>query len=185
MGDWIQMGRLRKWLRRVPIPAAFIICGLSCLLAALALTKLTVWFAQKNMSEIAEEHEMQFVPVGAAYLDMQLSPEGAAYQGMDQVWEYEWEPERLEEEPLQEQDSSQEQDSFQDQNATVIRIEPAHFYGNLHSQVVYYEDSRNAGEDRNDPELGVYVMNIGTVKEEDRTKYDFFAGLNGIAAVLW
>ena len=203
MGDWIQMGRLRKWLRRVPIPAAFIICGLSCLLAALALTKLTVWFAQKNMSEIAEEHEMQFIPVGAAYLDMQLNPAGIEYQDMDWVTRLEQDPERLMEDPLQEQDSSQiqdssqnqdssqaqdfsqEQDSTQDQNATVINIEPAHFYRNLHSQVVYYEGSRNAGEDRNDPELGVYVMNIGTVKEEDRTKYDFFAGLNGIAAVLW
>lgn len=179
------MGRIRKWLRRVPIPAAFIICGLSCLLAALVLTKVTVWFAQRNMSEIAEEHEMQFVPVSAAYLDMQLEPAGAAYQGMDQVWKFEWEPERLEEEPLQEQDSSQPQDSAQEQDAVVVRIEPAQFYGNLHSQVVYYEDSRNAGEGRNDPEMGVYVMNIGTVKEEDRTRYDFFAGLNGIAAVLW
>ena len=168
------MGRLRKWLRRVPIPAAFIICGLSCLLAALALTKLTVWFAQKNMSEIAEEHEMQLIPVGATYRDLEL------FQG------FEWESERLEEDPLQEQDSSQAQDTSGEQNATVvISVEPVQFNGILQAQSVYYEGSGFSGVDKNDTELGVYVMNIGTVKEEDRTKYDFFAGLNGIAAVLW
>ena len=179
------MGRIRKWLRRVPIPAAFIICGLSCLLAALVLTKATVWFAQKNMSEITEEHEMQFIPVGAAYMNIQLEPAGTAYEDMDRVLELEQDPEKLEKEPLQEQDSSLAQDSAQEQYAAVVHLEPVHFYGNLQSQFVYYEDSRIDGGDRYDSELGVYVMNVGTVKEKDRTRYDFFAGLNGIAAVLW
>ena len=179
MGDWIQMGRLRKWLRGVPIPAAFIICGLSCLLAALALTKLTVWFAQKNMSEIAEEHEVQLIPVGATYVDLGL------------FQEFEWEPERHEEGPLQEQDFSQVQDTYQvqdaskEQNATVIHVEPSQFYGILQEQSVSYEIGAFSGVDKNDTELSVYVMNIGTVREEDRTKYDFFVGLDDIAAVLW
>lgn len=50
------MGRIGKWLRRVSIPAAFIICALSCLLIAILLTKATVWFAQKNRSEIEGEY---------------------------------------------------------------------------------------------------------------------------------
>ena len=50
------MGGIRKWLRRASIPVAFIICALSCLLAANSLTKATVWFAQKNMNEIEAEY---------------------------------------------------------------------------------------------------------------------------------
>ena len=50
------MGRIGKWLHKVSIPAAFIICALSCLLVAILLTKATVWFAQKNRSEIEGEY---------------------------------------------------------------------------------------------------------------------------------
>lgn len=55
------MGWIRKVFRGVSIPAAFIICGLSCLLAALALTRATVWFARKSMNEIESEYEVQLV----------------------------------------------------------------------------------------------------------------------------
>ena len=55
------MGWIGKVFRRVSIPAAFIICGLSCLLAALALTKATMWFAQKNMNEIESEYQVQLL----------------------------------------------------------------------------------------------------------------------------
>ena len=166
------MDRIRKWLRRVPIPAAFIICGLSCLLAALALTKATVWFARKNMSEIAEEHELQLIPVEATYIDN------------DQSWKFELDPWELEE-PLQKQDSSQAQDSSPEQDAAVIPLEPNNTYDILWPQPVYYESLEFDGVDKNDTTQPVFVMNIGTVMEEDRTRYDFFAGLNGIAAVLW
>ena len=181
------MDRIRKWIRRVPIPVAFIICGLSCLLAALALTKATVWFAQKNMSEIAEEHEMQFVPVGETYHILQPTLGGEPYQDFDQFQELEWSPGELEE-------ALKEQDSFQEQNATVIPLEPVHIYEtqleepvSYNSGTVYYDGINFVGMDSNDTELelGVYVMSVGTVKKEDQTKYDFFAGLNGIAAVLW
>ena len=50
------MDRIRKWLRRVSIPAAFIVCALSCLLVANGLTRVTVWFSQKNMNEIEAEY---------------------------------------------------------------------------------------------------------------------------------
>lgn len=179
------MDRIRKWIRRVPIPAAFIICGLSCLLAALALTKATVWFAQKNMSEIAEEHEMQLIPAGAVYQDMQLNPAGAAYQDMDQFQEFEWSQGELE-------DALQEQDSLRGQSAAIVRLEPAHYYETQSEEPVsydrtsvYYDGIDFVSVDKIDTELGVYVMSVGTVKKEDQSKYDFFAGLNGIAAVLW
>ena len=174
-------------MRRVPISAAFIICGLSCLLAALALTKATVWFAQKNMSEIAEEHEMQFVPVGETYHILQPTLGGEPYQDIDQFQELEWSPGELEE-------ALKEQDSFQAQSATIIPLEPVHVYEtqleepvSYDSSTVYYDGINFVGMDSNDTELelGVYVMSVGTVKKEDQTKYDFFAGLNGIAAVLW
>ena len=159
------MGRLRKWLRRVPIPAAFIICGLSCLLAALALTKVTVWFAQKNMSEIAEEHEMQLIPVEATYI-----------MNNERLQQFEWD---FEEYPLQ------EQGFYTEQNATVVPLDPEPFYGILSKQPVYYESAKYDGEDKNDTGQNVVVVNIGTVKKEDRTRFDFFVGLNGIAAVFW
>ncbi len=50
------MGRIRKLLRKVSIPVAFIICVLSCLLVANSLTKVTVWFSQKNMNELEAEY---------------------------------------------------------------------------------------------------------------------------------
>ena len=50
------MDRIRKWLHRASIPAAFIICALFGLLAANLLTKATVRFSQKNMSEIEAEY---------------------------------------------------------------------------------------------------------------------------------
>lgn len=50
------MGRIRRWLGKISIPSAFIICGLVCLLTALPLTKATVWFAQKNMNEIKDKY---------------------------------------------------------------------------------------------------------------------------------
>ena len=50
------MDRIRKLLRKVSIPAAFIICALCCLLVANALTKATVRFSQKNKNEIEMEY---------------------------------------------------------------------------------------------------------------------------------
>ena len=159
------MDRIRKCLRRVPIPVAFIICGLSCLLAALALTKATMWFAQKNMSEIAEEHEMQLIPVEATYI-----------MNNERLQQFEWD---FEEYPLQ------EQGFYTEQNATVVPLDPEPFYGILSRQPVYYESAKYDGEDKNDTGQNVVVVNIGTVKKEDRTRFDFFVGLNGIAAVFW
>lgn len=52
------MDRIRKVFRRVPIPAAFIICSLSCLLISLGLTKLTVQLARKNIGEIENKYEV-------------------------------------------------------------------------------------------------------------------------------
>lgn len=50
------MDGIKKWLRRVSIPAAFIICASSCLLAAVLLTRATVWFSKQNRSKIEAEY---------------------------------------------------------------------------------------------------------------------------------
>ncbi|MCI9218745.1 MAG: HAMP domain-containing histidine kinase [Lachnospiraceae bacterium] len=47
------MDRIRKWMQQIPIPAAFVLCGMAALLCALSLTRATMWFAQKNKGEIA------------------------------------------------------------------------------------------------------------------------------------
>lgn len=53
------MGRIRKWLRGVPLPAAFIVCALSCILAALGLTKATIWFAEEKLSGIMDKYKSE------------------------------------------------------------------------------------------------------------------------------
>lgn len=56
------MDRIKKWLHQIPIPAAFVICGMAALLCALSLTRATMWFAQKNKGEIAESYMEPEVP---------------------------------------------------------------------------------------------------------------------------
>ena len=51
------MDRIKKELGRISIPAAFILCGIGCLLAALALTKVTVSTAKRNMTEIVSKYD--------------------------------------------------------------------------------------------------------------------------------
>ena len=51
------MDRIKKGLGRISIPAAFILCGIGCLLAALALTKVTVSTAKRNMTEIVSKYD--------------------------------------------------------------------------------------------------------------------------------
>lgn len=51
------MGRIRKWLRGVPLPAAFIICALCCILAAFGATKVTIWFAENKLSGIMDKYK--------------------------------------------------------------------------------------------------------------------------------
>ena len=59
------MDRIKKWVNQIPgkavlpgkaflpLPAAFVICGMAALLLALSLTRATIWFSQKNKQEIA------------------------------------------------------------------------------------------------------------------------------------
>lgn len=50
------MDRIKNGLRRISIPAAFVICGIGCLLTALALTKVTVSVAKRNMTAIVRKY---------------------------------------------------------------------------------------------------------------------------------
>lgn len=57
------MDRIKKKLRQIPIPAAFVLCGMAALLCALSLTRATMWFAQKNKGEIAAGYvELAAIP---------------------------------------------------------------------------------------------------------------------------
>lgn len=51
------MDRIKNGLRRIPIPVAFILCGIGCLLTALALTKVTVSAAKRNMTAIVNKYD--------------------------------------------------------------------------------------------------------------------------------
>ncbi len=58
------MDRIKNGLRKIPIPAAFILCGIGCLLTALALTKVTVSAARRHMAEIVGQYELLTVGTG-------------------------------------------------------------------------------------------------------------------------
>lgn len=68
------MDRIKKWLHQIPIPAAFVICGMAALLSALSLTRATIWFAQKNKEEIAGSY-MEPVLVQAPGVYAEAVPE--------------------------------------------------------------------------------------------------------------
>ena len=121
------MDRIRKWLRRASIPVAFIICALSCLLAANSLTKATVWFAQKNMNEI----EGEYVSILPLDMDEALTGEFTDNLGVQ-----------------------------------LIDGEQAPAY------VVCTDD-------------GQLLWQTFSLSEEAKKQYDFYVGLDDIAAVLW
>lgn len=62
------MDRIKKWVHQIPgkaflpLPAAFVICGMAALLLAVSLTRATIWFSQKNKQEIAGSYA-EAVPV--------------------------------------------------------------------------------------------------------------------------
>ena len=121
------MDRIRKWLRRASIPVAFIICALSCLLAANSFTKATAWFAQKNMNEI----EGEFATVLPLDMDEVLTGEFTGHFG-----------------------------------AQLIDDEQTPAY------VVRTDD-------------GQLLWQSISLPEEAKKQYDFYVGLDDIAAVLW
>lgn len=51
------MDRIKNGFQRIPIAAAFILCSIGCLLTALALTKVTVGVAKRNMTEIVSQYD--------------------------------------------------------------------------------------------------------------------------------
>ena len=51
------MDRVKNAFWKISIPAAFIICGIGCLLTALALTKVTVGIARRNMTAIVSKYD--------------------------------------------------------------------------------------------------------------------------------
>lgn len=121
------MDRIRKSLRRVSIPVAFIICALSCLLVANSLTKATVSFSQKNMNEIEAEY-------------LSISP-------LDTV-------------------KVVVGDHTDDGGATIVDDEQPPAY------VVVIEDGQ------------LFRQSI-SLPEDVKKQYDFYVGLDDIAAVLW
>lgn len=64
------MDRLKKGLARASIPAAFVICGLGCLLAALLLTKATLVFAKAGIAKLTDRYLDSVVYVQ----DIKISP---------------------------------------------------------------------------------------------------------------
>lgn len=72
------MDRIKKKLRQIPIPAAFVLCGMAALLCALSLTRATMWFAQKNKGEIAAGYvELAAIPPQEALSEQEQQPDSS------------------------------------------------------------------------------------------------------------
>ena len=165
------MGRIRKLLRGVPLPAAFIICALCCILIAFGATKATIWFAENKLSGIMDKYKsdevVRIVPTD--------NSEFFAILGVDNVtddvgFEY----------ILPNNDSSDEH------QAAVSSGDPIGF--NIQNNVEY---SANSNEEFVEFPAEVKpidpnerIVRYGLL-EDDRKQYDFFSWLNGIAAILW
>lgn len=124
------MDRIRKWFRKVSIPVAFIICALSCLLAANSFTRATVWFAQINMNEIEGEY-MTVLPIDMADVITGKFTDNLGVQFIDG-------------------------EQGEQSSAYVVRIDDG--------QLLF--------------------QNI-SLPETAKEQYDFYVGLDKIAAVLW
>ena len=157
------MERIKKRFLQIPIPAAFVICGMAALLAALSLTGATMWFAQKNKEEIAGSYLEELVPESQLLLDFRLVEQEAIPSG---------------------EAESQETPS---QESFVLDGQP----GTDSAQVSRpgensdAEASAAAGPEQESGAFAIprYVQLV--LPEEDREKYNFYEGLNNAAAIFW
>lgn len=53
---WLQMGKIKNWMQRVSIPAAFLICSALAILLALAATKTTMKFAKDSQMQLQAQY---------------------------------------------------------------------------------------------------------------------------------
>lgn len=164
------MGRIKKWLRGVPLPAAFIICALCCILAAFGATKATIWFAEEKLNGIMDKYKsdevVKIVPTD--------NSEFFAILGVDKDINnndigFEYVPPK---------------NNSSDTNITISS-------GDLVSYNVQNNDESNTNLSGIEFPATVVPINSNEqivryrLLEEDQKKYDFFAGLNGIAAIFW
>lgn len=172
------MGRIRKWLRGVPLPAAFIVCALSCILAALGLTKATIWFAEEKLSGIMDKYKsediVKIVPMDnsefIAILDVDkeinYSDIGAEYVSPENNSSDEYQatisPDALIGFNISKTDEN---------NADINEIEFSKSLSEFPAMVVPINSNEHMVRYR--------------LEKEDQKKYDFFSGLNGTAAILW
>lgn len=147
------MDRIIKWLQKVSIPAAFIICGVSCLLAAILLTKATVWFSQKNRNEIEGEY-VKFIS-----LDDLAVATGDNATKEEQLWGTVTAPE----------------------DATVNFVAG----DELGFQIVGDDEGQYPKYAEVTELNGELFATKVVLPEEVKKQYDFYVGLDEIAAVLW
>ena len=165
------MDSIRKWSRKVSMPIAFIICGLSCLFAAILLTRVTVWFSQKNMNAIEAEYVVH------------LDAYAAMRDGDTHLWAVIDDADDKEKNtPLDaavvvigedtDLDVQAEEHTIDaDNNGNVLKIRPVDDE-QAPAYVVSVED-------------GQLFREVIQLPEEAKKEYDFYVGLDNIAAVLW
>lgn len=168
------MGRIRKWLRGVPLPAAFIICALCCILAAFGATKVTIWFAEEKLSGIMDKYKsdeiVKIVPTDNSEFFAILGVDNNINNN-DIGFEYI---------PPKNNSSDEHQVTISQGDLVGFNIQN-NIEGNVNS---------NGGEFIEFPATVVPINSSEQIVryrllDEDQKKYDFFSWLNGIAAILW
>ncbi len=160
------MDRIKKWFRGIPIPAAFVICGMAALLSALSLTRATMWFARKNKGEIAESY-MEAEPGPSLQAVTEEVPESEL--------QLDFKPADLELIPSMEAPS----EGFLPQDR-----QPEGSSGRETPE----ETSHQPQESEQEQHAVIYGTSPGFVQllpAADRKKYDFYEGLDNTAAALW
>lgn len=172
------MGRIRKRLRGVPLPVAFIICALCCILAAFGATKATIRFAENKLKGIMDKYKsdeiVKIIPTDNSEFFAILGVDSNINR--DEIG--------IEYIPPKNGSSDENLVTYQPGNPVGFNIQnnaesnenpTGGEFVEFPATVVPINSSENSNE-----QIVRYKL-----QDADQKKYDFFSRLNGIAAILW
>lgn len=166
------MGRIKKWLSDIPLPAAFVICALCCIIAALGFTKATIWFAENKLNGIMDKYRsdeiVKIIPTYDSEFFAILGDDSKINNG-DIGFEY-----------IPPENDSSNEDQVNSGNLIGFNIQDNIEYSTNSSESEFIDFPATVVPINTDEHIVRYSL-----LEEDRKKYDFFSWLNGIAAILW
>ncbi|MBD5080665.1 MAG: HAMP domain-containing histidine kinase [Ruminococcaceae bacterium] len=166
------MGRIKKWLCGIPLPAAFIICALCCILAAFGSTKATIWLAEEKLNDIIDKYKsdeiVKIIPTDNSEFFAILGDDNNINNG-DIGFEY-----------IPPENNSSDEDQLTSGDLIGFNIQNNIEYGTNLNESEFIDFPATVVPINTDEHIVRYSL-----LEEDQKRYDFFSWLNGIAAILW